>query len=301
VHRPSKRPTALIGAAAIAIVVVAGVLSLLATGSSTPKSTSFGARTGTVADVHGNSSVAGRPANCLATAAPFPAAPDSFWLSISPTVRVVAPITGYRAWGNPTPPAGCPHDMQTVVYRGFYEFDVTSMLGKSGSISKAILHIKTRGTFVLPATTTSGAPGANFCDNATGGAKALTRVPPATQFNNNGMAINFVNSGPPIDPNVPPIPNAYPGSTVIFNFPGKAPSFTGSPAQPHDFDVDFTPAMVATLQAFEALNTTPPAAAGFARVIFMMTGTNEPPALMEWPLPHSECQGAYSIDLEIQE
>ncbi len=216
-------------------------------------------------------------------------------------MQTVAPVTGYRAWGNPTPPSGCPHDMQTVVYRGFYEFDVTPMLGKSGSISKAILHIKTRGTNVVPATTTSTAAGALFCDEATGGAFALTRVPPATVFTNNGMAINVLSSGPPLDPNNPPIPNAYPGSTVIFNFPSKAPASATSPAQPANFDVDFTQAMVTTLQAFEALNTTPPAPAGFARVIFMMTGTNEPPALLNWPLPHSECQGAYSIDLEIQE
>ncbi len=67
----SRNPVALIGVAVVAVVVTAGVLSLLATSPSTPKSTTFGARTGTVADVHGNASVAGGPRTAWPAPRPF--------------------------------------------------------------------------------------------------------------------------------------------------------------------------------------------------------------------------------------
>lgn len=291
--------TSLRGALVVAIVVV-GVSSIIATGSGTPPApTVLGARTGTVLDARGNTSVATRTPDCLAGAAPFPDAPDAWWLAISPTIRQVAPITGYRVWSNKPAPAGCATDWRTEVYRGFYEFDVTSFLGKSGAILGAVVKITVRSTSVSPSSIAEPplAPiEANFCDNMTAGAFQLRRVPPAVSFNNGFDILNNADVG-----NAARIPTKFPAGTNVFNFPNKTYTNPSGGSSPTVFEADITPAFISTLQAFEALNTTPPAPARFARMVFMMTGTNEPPQLKNAPLPFSDCRGAYSVELVIRQ
>jgi len=291
--------TSLRGALVIAIVVV-GVSSIIASGSGTPAApTVLGARTGTVLDVRGNTSVATRTPQCLAGAAPFPDAPDAWWLAISPTIRQVAPITGYRVWSNKPAPAGCATDTRTEVYRGFYEFDVTSLLGKSGAITGAVARITVRSTSVSPTSIPEPplAPvEASFCDNMTAGAFQLRRVPPAVVFNNGFDILNNADVG-----NAARIPTKFPAGTKVFDFPNKVHTNPSAGSSPTVFEADITPAFIATLQAFEALNTSPPAPARFARMVFMMTGTNEPPGLHNAPLPFSDCRGAYSVELVIRQ
>jgi hypothetical protein len=285
-----------------ALIVGIGILSVIASNKNVPvtpgKSTVIGARTGTVVDGYGAST---RPASCLPAAAPpFPDAVDAWWNGFTPSVGIEAPVTGYRVWGNVPPPANCPTIFRTEVYRGFYEFDVTRFLGRSGAIMKAYLTITIRGTSVSP-TSIAEPPllpvTAYLCDNATAGAFQLRRVPPATVFSN-GFDVNNGVGGT----NTPAlIPNGFSAGTNIFNFPNKTPSDPGSGSTARQFQVDISHDVVATLQAFEALNTNPPAPAGFAKMTFMMTGTNEPPQLKDAPLPFSDCRGAYSLNLEIQE
>lgn len=284
---------------------VAGVLSSI--GSTTlpangGKSTVLDARTGTKVDGHGNTDVSTRPASCLVTAPPFPDAPDVWWQTISPSVRQVAPMTGYRVWSNMTPPAGCPHDFRTEVYRGFYEFDITPFLGKSGAIMKVIARVSVRGSSVSPVSI--GEPpalptNAFLCDNVTAGAFQLMRIPPAVVFSNGVDVLNGVDTASATNP--PRIPNALPAGTRVLNFPTKTPSDPGTGSTPRSFEADITQDFVATLQAFEASNTNPPAPPRFARMTFMMKGTNEPPALKNGPLPFTDCRGAYSVVLDVRE
>jgi hypothetical protein len=291
--------TSLRGALVVAIVVV-GVASIIASGTGTPAApTILGARTGTVMDARGNTTVATRTPDCLAGAAPFPDAPDAWWLGITPTIRQVAPVTGYRVWSNKPAPAGCATDTRTEVYRGLYEFDVTPLLGKSGAILGAVARITVRSTSVSPTSIAQPplAPvEASFCDNRTAGAFQLMRVPPAVVFNNGFDILNNADVG-----NAARIPTKFPAGTKVFDFPNK--NFTNPSAVPSPavFEADITPAFVSTLQAFEALNTNPPAPARFARMVFMMTGTNEPPGLHNAPLPFSDCRGAYSVELVIRQ
>jgi len=291
--------------ALLASTVIAGLLSAI--GSSTVpanagKSTLLGARTGTKVDGHGNTDVSTRPASCLTTALPFPDAPDVWWQSISPSVRQVAPMTGYRVWSNMTPPAGCPHDFRTEVYRGFYEFDITPFLGRSGGILKAIARVSVRATSVSP-TSIPEPPAlpvnAFKCDNATAGAFQLRRIPPAIVFSNGVDVLNAV--GPGTAGNAQRIPDSLPAGVNVLDLPTKTPSDPGSGSTPRVFEVDITQDFVATLQAFEAGNTNPPAPPRFARMAFMMTGTNEPPALKNGPLPFLDCRGAYTVELDIRE
>lgn len=292
--------TSLRGALVIAIVVV-GVSSIIASdGSGTPAApTVLGARTGTVLDVRGNTAVSTRPPQCLAGAAPFPDAPDAWWLAITPSIRQVAPITGYRVWSNRPAPAGCATDTRTEIYRGFYEFDVTPLLGKSGAILGAVARITVRSTSVSPTSIAEPplAPiEANFCDNRTAGAFQLRRVPPAVSFNNGFDILNNADVG-----NAARIPTTFPAGTNVFDFPNKVYVNPTAGSSPTVFEADITSDFVSTLQAFEALNTTPPAPARFARMVFMMTGTNEPPGLKDAPLPFSDCRGAYSVELVVRQ
>ena len=291
--------TSLRGALVVAIVVV-GVASIIASGSGTPAApTVLGARTGTVLDARGNTAVATRTADCLAGAAPFPDAPDVWWFAISPTIREVAPITGYRVWSNKPAPAGCATDFRTEVYRGFYEFDVTPFLGKSGAILGAVARITVRSTSVSPTSIPQPplAPiEASFCDNMTAGADQLRRVPPAVTFNNGFDILNNADVG-----NTARIPMKFPAGTKVFDFPNKNFTNPSAGSSPTVFEADITPAFISTLQSFEALNTSPPAPARFARMVFMMTGTNEPPGLKNAPLPFSDCRGAYSVELVIRQ
>lgn len=288
---------------ALVLTVLTGLFTVIGStvNPTTPgKSTLLGARTGTLVDGYGNVSVDTRTASCLSTAMPFPDSPDAWWNTISPSVRQVAPLTGYRVWGNLNPPAGCARDWRTEVYRGFYELDLTPLLGRSGSIIKAGLRVKINATSVSPSTIPEPPllpVDAYKCDNATAGAFQLVRVPPAVRFNN-GFDINNGIGSQGITPR---IPGNLPAGIVVFNFPTKEPSNPGSGATPRQFDIDLTSDVVSTLQAFEALNTNPPAGPGFARMVFMMTGTNEPPGLKGAPLPFSDCRGAYSVELDIQE
>jgi hypothetical protein len=290
---------------ALALTVTAGLAGVIGSAinpSGPGKTTLLGARTGTLVDGYGNPVAPVRPSQCMSGVAPFPDAPDAWWNTISSSVRQVAPLTGYRVWSNGTPPSGCPRDWRTEVYRGFYEFDLTPLLGRSGGIMKAAVRVNARATSVSP-TSIPEPPlppvDAFKCDNATAGAFQLTRVPPAVRFNN-GFDVND-NVGAGTMNNAPRIPGTLPAGTVVLNFPTKEPSNPGTGSTPRQFEADLTRELVSTLQAFEALNTNPPAAPGFARMVFMMTGTNEPPGLKDAPLPFSDCRGAYSVELEIQE
>lgn len=288
--------------ALLASTVIAGLLSAI--GSSTipgnaGKSTLLGARTGTKVDGHGNTDVFTRPASCLATALPFPDAPNAWWQTISPNVRQVAPMTGYRVWSNTPPPAGCAQDFRTEVYRGFYEFDITPFLGRSGGILKAVARVSVRATSVSPSSIPEppALPVNAFkCDNATAGAFQLRRVPPNVVFSNGVDVLNNADIT-----NAQRIPDKLPSGVNVLNFPTKTPSDPGSGSTARIFEVDITQDFVATLQAFEASNTNPPAPPRFARMVFMMTGTNEPPALKHAPLPFLDCRGAYSVELDIRE
>lgn len=280
---------------ACALVGVLGALGSTLNPPTPGQVSVLGARTGTVVDIHGRSDIATLPPACQDPN--FPGPVDAWWLGISPTVRVVAPVTGYRSWASANP-AACANASRTEVYRGFYEFDIGDWVGQSGRIVSARLDATVRGTSVTP-TFIPEPPAvpveAYKCDGATAAAFQLQRLPPAVRFNN---AFDTVVDSPATPAR---IPAGFPAGARVQDWPTKDPTHAPTGSSVREIRADFTRELIAALQAYENLQPPlpRPVPRGAARLVFVMAGTNEPPALKSAPLPFGDCRAAIELKLSI--
>lgn len=253
--------------------------------------TTLGSTPGTIVDLHGNSGLGALPQQCQTSNPAFPPLPADWWAGLTPQVRVTGAAVGYETWKATGQPAMCPASRRTDVYRAFFSTDLTPMAGKSGTVTKAtavLTAVVVPGiTAATIAASNSAQPNSNFCDAVAGAAFQLRREALAFPMPT-GFTTNLINSGQ-FNVNSPPIPNNYPNLTpVVFNFPNKNPGQAASVGQQR-FEADVTQLVVGALQA------------NVNKLNFMLTGTNEPPALHEAPsVPQTDCKAVYTLNINVE-
>ncbi len=258
--------------------------------------------TATVLDVHGRPDVQTVPPSCLVGAPPLLDAPEAWWQGINPpSVRAQWPVTGYRVWRGPPPVSPCPETARTEVYAGLYAFDLRPWLGRSGGILSARVVAQARATSVSPLFIPEpplAPPNAGLCDEGSAGLQEIWRVPPAPAVPQlTGFDTVAQNPGNPQR-----IPDRTNGGSLVATWPGKQPTQRATGQSQRELAGDVGPALIAALQAFEALGRTPSSPPGSADFVFMTLGTNRPPnvrSLSNSVLPFTDCRGAYSLALNI--
>ena len=280
----------------------AALLAACGTGPLRGTVTTLDADTATLVDVHGRADVQAVPAACLVGADPHPTSdpsqqPEAMWLAINPaSVRDALPLTGYRVWASPVPTSTqCPNSARTEIYNGLYRFDLTRQLGRSGALLRATARAYVQSTRVDPLFIPQpplAPPDASRCDEASAGLAALWSVPPATALPT-GVDVRFVNS-------MTPARLPLPGATRLAPWPQKQPTQRATGSSVRELSVDVTRVVLAALQAREAQGLNAGSPAGSAPMMFVMSGSNDPPAMKDAPLPFKDCRGATRLRLDLE-